>query len=116
MDMNLSLPVNVDYQAAQSKALERAAGFKPAPTMTVDQIHKKASEFEAVFISQMLAPMFKGLEGGEGYFGGGHAEEMFRSMMIEEIGKEMAASGGIGIADHVAAQLIRMQEEGGNQP
>ncbi|MCR9256850.1 MAG: rod-binding protein [Alphaproteobacteria bacterium] len=110
MDMSLALPVQADLQSAQAKSLERAGSFKPAPGMTHEDIRKKATEFEAVFISQMLAPMFQGADGSEGFFGGGHAEKMYQSMMIEEIGKEMASGGGIGIADQVARQLIQMQE------
>lgn len=67
-----------------------------------------AEEFEAMFISQLLAPMFDGLE-TDGPFGGGAAERAFRPMLIEEYAKQMSANGGIGIADNVYTEILRMQ-------
>lgn len=74
------------------------------------RIKETAQDFEAVFLSQMLAPMFEGLE-TEGYFGGGQAEGMYRSLLVDEIGKSVAQRGGIGIAETVANEMIKMQEE-----
>ena len=72
-------------------------------------IDKAAEDFEAVFLSQMLESMFKGIK-TDGPFGGGHAEEMMRSFMLQEYGKVMAAGGGIGIADAVKRELLHAQE------
>lgn len=73
------------------------------------QLREAAEEFEATFMSQMLKPMFKGLK-TDGPFGGGHAEKVYRNMLVQEIGKEMSRAGGIGIADSVYQELLRMQE------
>ncbi|MFC1674115.1 rod-binding protein [Pseudomonadota bacterium] len=35
---------------------------------------------------------------------------MWRSLMVDEYGKSVAKSGGIGIADQVLAQMIKLQE------
>ena len=69
-----------------------------------------AKEFEAVFIAQMLKPMFETVE-TDGPFGGGNAENIFRSMMVDEYGKIIAEQGGIGIADALKNQLIEMQSQ-----
>ncbi len=74
-----------------------------------DQVRHAAEEFEAVFISQMLAPMFEGLETDE-LFGGGPGEDIYRSILVEEYGKAIARSGGIGIADAVQREILRLQE------
>lgn len=74
-----------------------------------EAIRAKAEEFEAVFLSQMLAPMFEGIE-AEAPFGGGAGEEMWRSMLINEYGGLMASKGGVGIADAVERQLLQLQE------
>ena len=80
-----------------------------AAKMAAGKSAEKASEdFEAVFISQMLTPMFEGIE-PDGLFGGGSAENIYKSMMIEEYGKIIAANGGIGVADAVKAEIIEMQ-------
>lgn len=75
------------------------------------QAAKAAQEFEAVFLSQMLQPMFDGVK-TDGTFGGGFAEEIYRGLMLENIGREMAASGGIGLADAVLAEMVKMQGDG----
>jgi|KBSSwiStaDraftv2_1062776.scaffolds.fasta_scaffold2811777_2 Rod binding domain-containing protein len=72
-------------------------------------LDKTAEDFEAVFLSQMLESMFKGIK-TSGPFGGGHAEEMMRSFMLQEYGKVMAAGGGVGIADAVKREMLHAQE------
>ncbi len=76
---------------------------------TPEQVRKVAEDFEAFFLGQMLQPLFSGID-VEPPFGGGHAEEIWQSMMVDEYGKAMAKSGGIGIADAVMRQMIIMQE------
>ncbi|MFQ5347668.1 MAG: rod-binding protein [Rhodothalassiaceae bacterium] len=72
-------------------------------------MRKAAEDFEAVFLGQMLRPMFKGLA-TDGLFGGGHAEEIYRSLLIDEMGRSIAKSGGVGIADAVYRELVSIQE------
>lgn len=72
-----------------------------------------AESFEAFFISQMLSDMFSGLE-TDPLFGGGQGETVFRSLMIDEYGKSVASTGGIGIADSVMREIIRLQETDNN--
>jgi peptidoglycan hydrolase FlgJ len=66
-------------------------------------------DFEQMFLSQMLQPMFEGI--GEGPFGGGYGEKMFKSMQLDEYAKALTRSGGIGIADAVAREMLRLQEK-----
>jgi len=70
---------------------------------------KAAVEFEAMFLSQMYGHVFEGIK-TDGLFGGGHAERMYRSLLIDEYGKTMAQAGGIGIADQVMKEILRHQE------
>jgi Rod binding domain-containing protein len=74
------------------------------------EIDDAAEQFEAVFLSQMLAPMWQGIE-TDGMFGGGSAEETYRGMMINEYGSMIAKSGGVGIADAVKSELLKLQEK-----
>lgn len=73
------------------------------------RIWRTAVEFEAVFLSQMLEQMFTGTEVEEP-FGGGSAEQTWKSLMNQEYGRAVARSGGVGIADHVYREMLRMQE------
>lgn len=67
-----------------------------------------AEKFEAQFLSSMLQQMFEGVE-TDGPFGGGEGEQMFRSMMTEAMGKQMTKAGGIGLADTIQREILKMQ-------
>ncbi len=81
--------------------------MRPAPPATDDMRHA-AEQFESVFIAEMLAPMFEGLQ-TDGLGGGGMGEEIFRPMLIERYADALARAGGVGIADSIVAELARMQ-------
>ena len=80
------------------------------PDIKMQRIEETARDFEAMFMTEMLKPMFEGIEVDE-TFGGGKGEEVFRSFMLEEYGKNMASTGSLGIADLVKEQLIQMQSD-----
>lgn len=109
-----------DLPAAADLALSRAASGAsartPARGADADAARQAAESFEATFIGQMLEPMFAGLS-TDGPFGGGHGEQVFRSMLITQYGELIAHRGGFGIADSVMAEMIRIQEaQGSPQP
>jgi peptidoglycan hydrolase FlgJ len=85
----------------------------PAALSAAGDIHAKAreaaKEFEAMFLNTMLQPMFSAIN-SDGPFGGGHATQVWRSMLTDEYAKSFASAGGIGIADHVYRALIAAQE------
>lgn len=87
-------------------------GGKPMDEAAID---KTAQDFEAVFLGQMLQHMWEGVK-VDPYTGGGHAEETFRGIMIEEQAKAIAKGGGIGLAAAVKAQIIRMQNAADGGP
>lgn len=95
-------------------ALERPLPMPALPSLRGSaaepaKLRAVAIEFEGVFLAQMLAPMFRELS-AEPPFGGGGAEEIWRSLQIEEFGKALARAGGIGLADHVVREMLAMQE------
>ncbi|WP_114953990.1 rod-binding protein [Sphingosinicella terrae] len=83
-------------------AAAAAAGANAADT---------ARDFEAVFLGQMARLMLESVEIGD-QFSGGHGEEMFRGILAENLGTEMARRGGVGLAPTVMDHIIRLQ--GGN--
>lgn len=87
-----------------------AALISPAapPVLDPSRMRETALEFEAAFLTQMLKPMFDGLS-TEAPFGGGHAEETWRSFLVEAMARQTARAGGVGVADHVMAEMMRMQ-------
>lgn len=72
------------------------------------EIRKTAEAFEASFLSIMMQQMFQGLETAPP-FGGGAGEEMFRSFLTEAFAKQTAKAGGVGLADVVAREMLKMQ-------
>ena len=88
---------------------------RPAPQMPKPANDKVATarEFEAVFIGQITKMMMETVDAGD-EFSGGHGEEMFRGVLAEQMGNEIARRGGIGLAPAVLAQMIRMQEGAAN--
>ncbi len=54
--------------------------------------------------------MFQGIS-TDGPFGGGQGEEMFRSLMLDEYGKEIVARGGFGLSASITKQLLAHQEK-----
>lgn len=103
-DMTLAL-----LQATQNDKAKVAKNIKNAGQIKdLEKIDKTAREFEAMFISEMMRPMFSGLETAAP-FGGGKGEEVFRSLLVNEYGNLTMKAGGIGIADQVREEMIRLQ-------
>lgn len=100
-------PEAASFLINQSQVQDPAAGLKDKDAARIDQA---AKEFEAVFFAEMLKPMFEGLEVND-MFGGGKGEEIFRGMMIQEYGKEIALRDITGIQTAVRSALIEMQAE-----
>lgn len=92
--------------------LPTAAPAAPAaaPAVTA-RMRETAEAFEASFLAQMLKPMFEGLS-TEAPFGGGEAEGTWRGFLVEAMAKQTVRAGGIGLADQVVAQMLKMQEQG----
>jgi Rod binding domain-containing protein len=98
-------------QAAQSNtanAINAAKSTKQDKNLA--HIEEVAKDFEAMFMTEMLKPMFAEIKVDE-KFGGGKGEEIFRGFMLQEYGKLAAERGELGIADAVKKELIRMQGE-----
>lgn len=90
--------------APKSGVLEGQAG-----AAGTGRLKESALEFEAVFLAQMLRSLTSDLEGSDGPLGGGEGDP-FRSMLTDEIGKLISRAGGIGVADAILQEMLRMQE------
>ncbi len=104
----MSLDAPITFQA------DRFLAAKPvAPSLgkkaSEEQARKVARDFESFFISQMLQPMFREIKPEEP-FSGGSGEDAWRSFQVDEYGKAVARSGGIGIADMVFREILKAQE------
>lgn len=88
---------------ASSRAIDT-----PRQSANLEAVKKAAKEFEAVFLTEMLSPMFEGIS-TDGPFGGGQGEEVFRSQMIEQYANNISAQGGIGLASSIQRAILAMQ-------
>lgn len=84
-----------------------AAGHNRSPAAERAALHKAAVDFEGSFLTEMLKPMFDGTEAEEP-FGGGNSEDIWRSFQINEFGKAIAGSGGIGLAPVIYRELLQI--------
>lgn len=115
MDMDLPIPQmpaprlsTLAQNAVSGRLIQADDENKVDPTVRA-KLRKSANEFETMFMSQMLTPMFDSVEVDE-TFGGGHSEQMFRSLLVNEYAKTASASGNFGLADQVYRELLRAQE------
>lgn len=76
-----------------------------------EAMRRTAEAFEASFLSQMMKPMFEGLS-TEAPFGGGAGEAAWRGFLVDAMAQQTVKAGGVGLADSVLAQMIKMQEQG----
>jgi Rod binding domain-containing protein len=81
------------------------------PPTQVAKLMQSAKDFEAMALGQLLAPMFETVDTAHSAFGGGEAEATWRSMLVDAIGRQIAANGGLGIAAPVFAAMLHTQEQ-----
>jgi flagellar protein FlgJ len=86
----------------------------PASTLPPERVSKlmqEAKDFEAMALGQLLEPMFETIDAAHSQFGGGEAEASWQPMLVDAIGKQIAAHGGLGIAAPVFAAMLHAQEQ-----
>ena len=96
-----------DLAVMQSSAQPILSG-KITGTKSMATIDKASKDFEGMFMSQMMQPMFESVD-VDPVFGGGHGEQVMRTFLVQEYGKLAAKSGGLGIAAEVKSEMIRAQ-------
>ncbi len=79
------------------------------PAINIKKAEESAENFEAFFLTRMMESMFEGVS-TDGMFGGGHAEKIYRSLLLDEYGKEMAKVGSVGVKDYVMQAILELQE------
>lgn len=96
--------------------MEAIASLSAAPALSPEKsaaVARKAEEFEALVLAQLLKPMFETAKTPSLFGGDGPEQDAFAAMLQDEYARAIAARGGVGIADQVQAALIRLQSENG---
>jgi hypothetical protein len=107
--MDLSSQVVTTSRFAQSLPSLPATGSGSTPNLA--PARKSAEDFTSFFLSQSLESMYADVS-TDSMFGGGHGEEVFRSLLLQEYGKIATQSGsGRAIVDAVQRQILQLQEQ-----
>ena len=92
--------------AAKADPAKAAAKLSPQQSQAIE---KTAKEYEGMFVAEMLSHMFSGVE-VDPMFGGGQGEEMFRSLLVQEYGKQIAQGPGLGLGNEIKRMMIELQQ------
>jgi Rod binding domain-containing protein len=96
---------------AQAQASQATNGARPAARGAGHaDMAKAAQEFEAMFLAQLLQPMFQGVD-MSGLGGDSPGSDVYKEMLVKEYGKSIARAGGVGIAEQVQHEMLRIQEQ-----
>jgi Rod binding domain-containing protein len=101
---------NIDRKQGGAADLAKLGVISSTKTMSKAQMDTVAKDFESMFVSQMVESMF-GESMGEEAFGTEETNDIYKGMMGQEYGKLISNSGGIGIADYVKRELLKLQEK-----
>lgn len=93
---------------SQSAAQSTGAGYGRATPRSVAAIDHTAKAFETSFLATMFNSMFEGLSTAAP-FGGGEGEQAYRSFLGEAMAKQVVNHGGVGLAQSVRREMLKMQ-------
>lgn len=92
------------------EALAPPIPSSPRPGPAETKARAVAEKFETFFLQQMLEFMTAGLKPDKN-FGGGGGESLYRSLLNEHYATALAHRGGVGIANTVYREILRLQEK-----
>ena len=85
------------------------AGQTSSPAQ-LGHLRAQAEELEGVFLHTLMKEMFASLSTDSKAMGGGFGEDTWRGMQAEQMADAVAKSGGIGLADSILGDLLKLQE------
>ena len=109
--MNISIPQNVpavgDGTAEKARQLQRQGTGAAGPSEKQRQQAKKVGQdFEGLFVGMMVKSMHETV-GKDKITGGGHGEEVYRSLLDQEYVASAVKRGGFGLAKQIEKDIIR---------
>jgi len=111
MDISLTqnIPLAGDDAADRARQLQRqGAGAAGLSEKQRQQAKKVAQDFEGLFIGMMMKSMRETV-GNDKLTGGGHGEEIYRSMLDQEYVAASAKRGGFGLSKQIEKEIIRQE-------
>jgi len=113
MDMNIATaaPDLSEGVADKARMLQRASsnGAAGLTDKQRQQAKKVSQDFEALFVGMMMKSM-RATVGKDKLTGGGHGDEVYRSMLDQEYAAaSVKRGGGLGIAKTIEKDIIRQE-------
>jgi len=72
--------------------------------------HAVAADFESVYVADAFKAMFKDVAVDPVSAKSDNSNETWRDMLLDQYAQDFVKKGGIGIADGIASELIKIQE------
>jgi flagellar protein FlgJ len=118
--MDISIPQNIpavgDGAAEKARQLQRqgsgAAGLSDKQRI---QAKKVSQDFEGLFVGMMMKSMRSTVQNDK-LTGGGHGEEVFRSLLDQEYATAAVKRGGLGLAKQIEKEILKQESRRGTQP
>jgi flagellar protein FlgJ len=73
-------------------------------------LRAQAEELEGIFLNTLMKEMFSSLHSDSDAMGGGFAEDTWRDMQAEQMADAVSKAGGVGLADAIIGDLLKIQE------
>ncbi|HEY4743945.1 MAG TPA: rod-binding protein [Desulfuromonadaceae bacterium] len=111
--MEIGIPQNIpaagDGTAEKAQQLQRqasaATGLSERQRL---QAKKVAQDFEGIFVGMMMKSM-RSTVPEDKLTGGGHGEEVYRSLLDQEYATAAVKRGGLGLAKQVEKEILRQE-------
>jgi Rod binding domain-containing protein len=103
--------INKIMNPLQNLPLEKGSGNQK---MNREKLEKACKEFESLFMYQMLKTMHS-MVPQNGLFGDIPGKDLYQTIMDQELSKNIAQHGGVGIGKMLYQQIIRKEEKGEDQ-
>jgi peptidoglycan hydrolase FlgJ len=98
-------PITGRFGPTTTAAQARAALLTPEQRAAMKtKIGDTAKDFEAQFIASMMSQSYEHVD-----LGGGQGADAFKSILMQQIGKKIAAGKGIGMAHQVETEMLKLQ-------
>jgi len=113
MDMKIAtaMPDTSENAADKARLLQRASSNGTAGVTEKQRLQAKkvSQDFEALFVGMMMKSM-RATVGNDKLTGGGHGEDVYRSMLDQAYADaSVKRGGGLGIAKIIEKDIIRQE-------
>ena len=102
-------PQDVVFDLTTKKLNQLGNQASKSEAKTAEEIEKVSREFESLFVQRLLESMRK-MVPKSGLFDS-YANDMYESMLFEEVAKETSKEKGMGLADMINKDLNRLNEK-----